>query len=358
MKIVVGLSGGVDSGTAAYILKNEGHTVLAVSMIVFDTESSRREIEYAKKLANDLGIEHRVVDKTKEFREKVLDRFVFDYKNGRTPNPCAICNREIKFNMLIDIMKELNYDHIATGHYANIVFENGRYSIKKSENAKKDQSYLLYNLTQEQLSKIIFPIANMDKSKTREIAYKFNQNLSEKKDSLDLCFVKNMDYKEFINRYEYGDDYREKIALGELNIENKIGEVVDMDGKILGYHNGIMNFTIGQRKGVNIAAGSKKYVVEINSEENRVVLGDDSDLYSDKFLVDELNCQGIDEIKDSIDYEFDCKIRYRDKGSKCILRKENDKYLCILEKKARAITKGQSAVFYRNNLTMCGGIIV
>ncbi len=358
MKVVVGLSGGVDSGTTAYILKNAGHSVFAVSMIVFDTDSSKREVEYAKKLACDLGIEHRVVDKTKEFKEKVLDRFVLDYKSGRTPNPCAICNREIKFNMLLDVMREINYDYIATGHYANVVFENSRYSIKKSENTKKDQSYLLYNLTQEQLSKVIFPIANMDKSKTREIANTFNSDLSKKRDSLDLCFVKDMDYKEFINRYEYGDDYREKIAKGELNIDKKIGEVVDTKGKVMGYHNGIMNFTIGQRKGVNIAAGSKKYVVEINSEENKVVLGDDMDLYSDRFFVDELNCQGIDEIKNSVDYKFICKIRYRDEGSPCILRKENDKYLCILEKKVRAITKGQSAVFYKDNLTMCGGIIV
>ena len=324
MKIVVGLSGGVDSGTSAYILKKEGHTVFAVSMIVFNTESSRREVEYAKKIANDLGIEHRVVDKTKEFREKVLDRFVFDYKNGRTPNPCAICNREIKFNMLIDIMRELNYDHIATGHYANVVFENGRFSIKKSENVNKDQSYLLYNLTQEQLSKVIFPIANMDKSKTREIAYTFNRDLSKKRDSLDLCFVKDMDYKEFIKRYEYGDDYIEKIARGDLNITKKIGEVIDINGKVLGYHNGIMNFTIGQRKGVNIAAGSKKYVVEINSEENKVVLGDDSDLYSDKFLVDELNCQGIDEIKEFVDSTGEKSLIVNSDSSASLLQMKDD----------------------------------
>ena len=358
MKIVIGLSGGVDSGTSAYILKNQGHELFAVSMIVYDTEYSKKEIEYAKKLAKELNIEHRVIDKTKEFKNKILDRFVNEYKNGLTPNPCAICNREIKFDMLLSIMKELNYDHIATGHYANIVYENGRYAIKKSKNDKKDQSYLLYNLTQEQLSKTIFPIGNMDKNEIRNIAITFNKHLSEKKDSIDLCFVKDMDYKEFINRYEYGDDYKEKIAKGKLIIDDKKGVVKDLSGNIIGYHNGIMNFTIGQRKGLNIPTDSKKYVVRIDNTDNSIVIGEEKDLYNDKFFVKELNCQGIDEIKEGIDYNFDCKIRYRDKGVSCILRKADDKYLCILSNKNRAITSGQSAVFYKNDLTMCGGIIV
>ena len=167
-----------------------------------------------------------------------------------------------------------------------------------------------------------------------------------------------MDYKEFINRYEYGDDYKEKIAKGKLIIDYKKGVVKDLSGNIIGYHNGIMNFTIGQRKGLNIPTDSKKYVVKIDNTDNSIVIGEEKDLYSDKFFVKELNCQGIDEIKEGIDYNFDCKIRYRDKGVSCILRKVDDKYLCILSNKNRAITSGQSAVFYKKDLTMCGGIIV
>ncbi len=361
MKIVVGLSGGVDSSTTIYLLKKAGHEVYAVSMIVYNSDYLINEANNAKKIAEKLQVKHRIVDVSKEFDKIVLSNFFNGYKTGKTPNPCAICNQKIKFKLLLDIMNELGYDNIATGHYANVAeCKNGnevRYAIKKSKNRKKDQSYLLYNLTQEQLKRIIFPLSDMDKDEIRSIANNFDNNVSKKEDSFDLCFVKDMDYKEFINIYEYGDDYKEKIAKGEIIKKEECGEIVDLNGKVIGYHKGIKDFTIGQRRGINIGFGSRKYVLDIDYKNNRVVIGEDEDLYKTTFLMSQVNFQSIKNFQEGIQYKYKCKIRYRHEETDCAITKVGNIYKCIFDKPVRAITKGQSAVFYDNDIIVLGGEI-
>ena len=257
-KAVLGLSGGVDSAVAAHRLLKSGYEVVAISMRTNNLRSQQIDIENAAKISKILGIKHKIVDKRKEFDNIVLERFVKDYKNGRTPNPCAICNRYIKFQMLYDEMIKENADTISTGHYANVVkLNNDRYAISESENKKKDQSYLLYNLTQEQLSHIYFPIAGSDKEDIRQIAKEIDVDTSEKKDSFDLCFINDIDYIEFIKRREMGDDYRHKIATGLIKEEDYFAKAkfVDKEGNFLGTNDGIINYTIGQRKGLGTAFG-------------------------------------------------------------------------------------------------------
>ena len=359
-KAILGLSGGVDSSVAAYKLLKMGYEVVAVSMRTNDLESQQRDIENAKKIARLLNIKHKIVDKRKDFDHIVLERFVNDYKNGRTPNPCAICNRLIKFQMLYDEMINENADMISTGHYANVVkLSNGRYAIKESGNKKKDQAYLLYNLTQEQLSHIYFPIADSSKDEIRDFAKEIDEATSEKKDSFDLCFINDIDYIEFIKRRVLGNDYKERIAKGQIREEDFFNKArfVDTNGNFLGTNDGIINYTIGQRKGLGTAFGKRTYVVDIDKNKNEVVLGDDKDLYKTEFYVDEINCQAIDSFEENKTYEYMAKVRYRHEKSLCAIKKEGDLLHCILREPARAITKGQSAVFYDGDIIVAGGTI-
>lgn len=365
MKAIVGMSGGVDSSLVAYLLKEKGYDVIGISMMTYNSIHQKKEMESATRISKVLGIKHEIVDMTKDFKEVIISRFINDYTNGSTPNPCALCNREIKFNLLLNKLKEYGADIIATGHYANVVNINDRYAVKKSENKQKDQSYFLYNISVEQLKYTVFPLANMDKSDTRSMAYHFDKDVSEKKDSEDLCFIKNMDYVEFIKRENFGDDYKIDFASGKLTNKDldkynyfKKGKFVDINGKVLGYHDGIVNYTIGQRKGLNIALGSRKYVIDINPISNEVILGDDSDLFSDEFSVDELNFQAISKNELNDNDEFIVKVRYRDIGTKCNVFKNENKIICKLDAPVRAITRGQSAVFYRDNVTYFGGTII
>ena len=361
-KAVLGLSGGVDSAVAAHRLLKSGYEVVAISMRTNNLRSQQIDIENAAKISKILGIKHKIVDKRKEFDNIVLERFVKDYKNGRTPNPCAICNRYIKFQMLYDEMIKENADTISTGHYANVVkLNNDRYAISESENKKKDQSYLLYNLTQEQLSHIYFPIAGSDKEDIRQIAKEIDVDTSEKKDSFDLCFINDIDYIEFIKRREMGDDYRHKIATGLIKEEDYFAKAkfVDKEGNFLGTNDGIINYTIGQRKGLGTAFGKRTYVVDIDKNKNEVVLGDDKDLYNDEFKVSEVNYQAIDDFEENNTYEYLAKVRYRHEKTMCSITRVGDVLYCKLKEKARAITKGQSAVFYDNDgIIIAGGTIM
>ena len=359
-KVVLGLSGGVDSSVAADKLLNEGYEVVAVSMITNNLPSQKKDIENAEKISKILNIKHKIVDKRKEFDEIVLDRFVSDYKNGRTPNPCAICNRLIKFKMLYDEMLQENADTISTGHYANVVkLSNGRYAIKESANKKKDQAYLLYNLTQEQLSHIYFPIADSEKEDIREFAKDIDIDTSNKKYSFDLCFINDIDYIEFIKRRAMGDDYKQKIAIGAIKEEDFFNKArfVDIDGNFLGMNDGLINFTIGQRKGLGTAFGKKTYVVDIDKDKNQVVLGDDRDLYKTEFCVNEINYQAIEVFEENKTYEYLAKLRYRHTKTLCEITRVADILHCKLKEPARAITKGQSAVFYDNDVIVAGGTI-
>lgn len=365
MKAIVGMSGGVDSSLVAHILKEQGYDVIGISMMTYNSEHQKKEMEAATRIAKVLDVKHEIIDMTEDFKKVVISRFINDYTNGRTPNPCALCNREIKFNLLLNKLKQYDADIIATGHYANVVKINDRYAIKKSKNKNKDQSYLLYNVSVEQLKYIQFPLGDMDKSDTRSMAGSFDKDVSEKKDSEDLCFIKNMDYVEFIKREIFGEDYKIDFAAGKLTNDDlnkynyfKKGKFVDLNNNVLGYHDGIVNFTIGQRKGLNIALGSRKYVLNINPYDNTVVLGDDDDLFSDEFYINELNFQALDEKELKDNDEFVVKVRYRDQGTNCRVFKDGDKILCKLDKPVRAITKGQSAVFYRDDITYFGGTII
>lgn len=382
MKILVAMSGGVDSTVTAHILQKQGHEVIGVNFkFVGDDILSSRMGEFHEPelddIAHTLGIKILYRDFHREFRDKIIKSFVEDYEHGITPNPCAICNATMKFEKLLEVMKEENCDMVATGHYANIdaVGANAtvgastasphRYCIKKSANQQKDQSYMLYRLNQEQLSHIIFPLSNMDKNEVRQIAAELNLKVANKKDSQDVCFINDIDYKEFIKRYEFGDDYKEKIARGLLK-ENEIlsrpyfkkGEFVDLAGNVLGFHNGIINYTIGQRKGLNIAFGERKFVVRIDAEKNQVVLGDNDDLMSSDFSIRDVVFSGHDE--NVIGKKFYAKLRYRHEGTLCEIVGDNKGvFTCHLSSPVRAITSGQSAVFYdEDGRVMFGGIII
>lgn len=365
MKAVVGISGGVDSAVATYLLKQKGFEVVGITMLTSKLKEQLNEVEDAKKIANKLDIKLDIVDLTEKFENKIIKYFVEEYKNGKTPNPCALCNRQIKFNLLLEKMKQYNADYISTGHYANIVFENGRYAISKSKNYQKDQSYLLYNLTQEQLKKTIFPLSDLSKNETRELAKQFDIEISKKNDSEDLCFIKNIDYVEFIKQYELGNDYKLKIANGTMSLDklNNIrglskGEFVDKNDNVLGYHNGTISYTIGQRKNINIAFGKRQYVVNVDAKNNKIVLGSNEDLYTNEFEVNNINYQMQKEIDLFDGDEFIVKTRYRDPGTICTINKYSNCIKCSLSENVRALTRGQVAVFYKNDIIYMGGTIV
>ena len=400
MKIIVGMSGGVDSTIAAYILKKKGHEVLGVNFnftrmgepngeAIRTGELCEPLVELAKKL--DIRIITR--DYTKDFHDKIITSFVRDYESGITPNPCALCNATMKFEKLLEVMREEGADMVATGHYANICKGEPTYCIRKSDNHQKDQSYMLYRLSQDELSHIIFPLANMDKEEVRAIAKDLELPNATAKDSQDVCFIASpLDYKEFIKQFELGPDYKERIARGELSKDDieklpflKKGEFVDTQGKVLGFHNGIINYTVGQRRGVNIAFGERKFVVRIDAEKNQVVLGSNEELFSDRFKIYDLVFSGYNagaksatrmgelcgptgeairmgELRARALTKRACrakcdkvplgcepvtyiaKLRYRHEGTPCDV--DLSTLECRLHEPVRAITPGQSAVFY------------
>lgn len=404
MKILVAMSGGVDSTVTAYLLKKEGHEVIGVNFNFIQLrrgESIRRGEFHEPELdeiAEKLNIKIIYKDYSQEFHDNIIKYFITEYENGRTPNPCAICNPTMKFAKLLQVMREENCDMVATGHYANVDIIGAsetvgasstspvRYCIKKSGNSQKDQSYMLYRLSQDQLSHIIFPLADMDKNEVRKIASELGLKVADKKDSQDVCFVgvsefvgaseivgasstSPINYKEFIKRYEFGPDYKEKIARGQLKEEDilskpyfKHGEFVDLDGKVLGFHDGIINYTIGQRKGFNIAFGERKFAVKIDAEKNQVVLGSNDDLMASEFKMKDVVFSGHDE--NVIGKKFYAKLRYRHDGTLCEIvsvdnNSDNMIFTCRLDSPVRAITPGQSAVFYDDEgRVMFGGIIL
>ena len=404
MKILVAMSGGVDSTISAYLLKKAGHEVVGVNFNFINLKAKSADEPFLEvgtfnspeleEIADKLNIKIIYKDFAQDFHDTIIKYFVNEYECGRTPNPCALCNATMKFDKLLKVMKEENCDMIATGHYANVGSRSSRYYIKKSSNQQKDQSYMLYRLTQEQLSHIIFPLADMDKADVRKIAAELGLKVADKKDSQDVCFIDNskpvgascaspINYKEFIKRYEFGPNYREKIARGELKEEDilskpyfKKGEFVDLYGNVLGFHTGIINYTVGQRKGLNIAFGERKFVVRIDADKNQVVLGSNDDLMSTEFKIRDIVFSGHDE--NVVGKKFYAKLRYRHDGTLCEITASDkacedeltyrrgelceSKQLiltCRLDSPVRAITPGQSAVFYdEEGCVMLGGIIL
>lgn len=346
--VVVGMSGGVDSSVAAYLLKERGYNVIGVTMQIWQEEESGccglSAIEDARRVAHDLDIPYYVMNFRSEFKEKVVDYFVDEYLNGRTPNPCIACNRYVKWESLLKRSRDIGADYIATGHYARIdKLENGRYSLKRSATLAKDQTYALYNLTQDQLKHTLMPVGEYTKEEIRQIADKIQLQVANKPDSQDICFVPDGDYAGFIEK--------------TLDTELPIGNFVTTDGKVLGSHKGITHYTVGQRKGLGLALGYPAFVVEIRPKTNEVVIGTHEDSLSNYVRANRLNFMSIEDLEGEL--RVWAKIRYNHKGAWCTIKKTgDDEVLCTFEEQQRAITPGQAVVFYDGDYVLGGGTII
>lgn len=342
-KVLVGMSGGVDSSVCAALLKQQGFRVGGVTLNLienFDVGS----IEDAKAVCEKLEIPHFTANLQKEFKDRVINNFTEEYINGNTPNPCIVCNKYIKFGEMLTIAKENGYSKIATGHYAQIKKDdNGRYLLCKAEDVTKDQTYVLYCLSQEQLSSVEFPLGALTKAQVRQIAE--NQNLvnAKRKDSQDICFVPDGDYASFIES-----------TTGYIS---RPGDYVDIDGEKLGEHKGVIRYTIGQRKGLGIALGKPAFVINKNAETNKVVLGEQEFLFYKKVLVTNVNFIPFDKLEGEM--KVCAKLRYSQKEQPAVIRpSENGDVLIEFEAPQRAPSSGQSAVFYDGDIVVGGGVIV
>lgn len=349
------MSGGVDSSVAAYLLKEQGYDVIGVTMQIwqdeaFDMQSENggccglSAVDDARRVAEQIGIPHYVMNFKVPFKEKVIDYFISEYEAGRTPNPCIACNRYVKWESLLKRSMDIGADYIATGHYARIQkIYNGRYTLVKSVTEEKDQTYALYSLTQDQLARTLMPIGEYSKEEVRTIAKKAGLSIASKPDSQDICFVPDG---------KYGDFITSNSAKNHLS-----GNFVDIKGNILGQHKGIVHYTVGQRKGLGIASGERLYVLEIRSETNEVVLGKDRELWANHIIVKDFNYVSLEDFSGELNVT--AKIRYNHKGAKATLRKVNDQYVeCIFEEPQRAPTPGQALVCYQDNYVVGGGVII
>jgi len=336
-KVLIGMSGGVDSAVAALLLKNQGYDVTGAMLLL--RENMESEIADAQKIADTLGFELVTIPVYDNFKAVVKDYFADEYLNGRTPNPCVVCNKEIKFNELLKYADENSIDFIATGHYAKIEKIGNAFYLKKAP-TNKDQTYFLYKLNQNILSRTLFPLAEYTKDKIRTIAEKNNLPVASKSDSQEVCFIPDNDYVSFI-RNNYRNDIPE-------------GKFVDTDGNILGSHKGIIYYTIGQRKGLGIAFGKPMYVTKIDAENNCVTLGEEGSQMSDVLTITDINFINGD-IKD--EFTADVKIRCQAKPAKAVLTPDGDKIHIRFFEKQRSVTPGQSAVIYDGDTVIGGGTI-
>ena len=334
-KVLIGMSGGVDSAVAALLLKNQGYDVCGAILLL--RENMESEIADAKKIADHLEIDLVTIPFYNEFESVVKDYFANEYLNGRTPNPCVVCNKEIKFNALLKYADENGFDFIATGHYAKIEEDNGQFYLKKAP-TNKDQTYFLYKLNSEILAKTIFPLCDYTKDEIRSIALENNLPVASKSDSQEVCFIPDNDYVSFI-RNNYTDDIPE-------------GNFVDKEGNILGKNKGIIYYTIGQRKGLGVTFGKPMYVIKIDTKTNSVTLGEEGSQMSDSLWVDDVNFIN-EEIKE--EFEAEVKIRCQAKPARALLTPENDKIRIKFFEKQRSVTPGQSAVFYDGDRVLGGG---
>lgn len=355
-RVVVGMSGGVDSSVAAWLLKEQGYDVIGVTMQIWQDEEPEVQeenggccglsaVDDARRVAERLEIPYYVMNFKKEFKENVMDYFVREYIGGKTPNPCIACNRFVKWESLLKRSMDIGADYIATGHYARIEkLENGRFALRKSATAAKDQTYALYNLTQHQLSHTLMPVGEYTKDEIRAIAEKIGLTVANKPDSQEICFIPDHDYAKFI---EENTDCR----LPE-------GNFVDKDGNILGRHQGITHYTVGQRKGLNLAMGRPVFVTAIRPETNEVVIGDNEDVFSRRLTCSKLNWMAVDGIPGE-GMRVTAKIRYSHKGAPCMIRIiGEDRLECVFDDPQRAATPGQAVVFYDGEYVVGGGTIL
>ena len=354
-KVVVGMSGGVDSSVAAYLLKEQGYDVIGVTMQIWQDESESLQeenggccglsaVDDARRVAAELNMPYYVMNFKQEFKNHVIDYFVEEYECGRTPNPCIACNRYVKWESLLKRSMDIGADYIATGHYARVEqLPNGRYALRVSATSKKDQTYALYNLTQEQLKHTLMPVGEYTKEQIRSIADKISLRVAQKPDSQDICFVPDGDYASFIEE-----------TRGEAFPE---GNFVTLDGKVLGRHKGIIHYTVGQRKGLGLSMGYPVFVLEIRPETNEVVIGTNEDSMATRVRANKLNFMTIEDLTEPM--RVWAKIRYNHKGDWCTIEKMGeDEVLCTFEKPQRAVTPGQALVFYDGEYVLGGGTII
>lgn len=354
-KALVAMSGGVDSSVAAYLTKEMGYNATGVTLKLFDNEDigetkektccSLDDIDDARNVCRKIGIPYYVYNFKDSFKENVIDRFISAYENGTTPNPCIDCNRYIKFEKLIRRAEELEFDKVVTGHYSIIEYDEGadRFLLKKSADLSKDQSYVLYSLTQKQLSKTLLPLGNLTKSYVREIAESLNLINAKKHDSQDICFVPDGDYAKFIEQYT-GRTYPN-------------GNFVDENGNILGEHKGIIRYTVGQRKGLGLALPCPMYVKEKNLEENKVILCENHRLFSKELYATDINLISCDRIDKPM--RVKARVRYNQPEKPATVEQTDNNTLHItFDEPQRAISKGQAVVLYDGEYVIGGGTII
>ena len=364
--IAVAMSGGVDSSTVAAMLRADGHSVIGLTMQLWNQRRlsghagmpesvqgrccSLDDVYDARRVAETLGIPYYVVNHEERFEKEVVRPFVEEYLSGRTPIPCSLCNNHLKFDQLLIVAQQIGADALATGHYARVEFDEqrGRWLLKRPADCAKDQTYFLFGLTQEQLSRTLFPLGEMTKPQVRDLARNHGLALAEKPDSQEICFVPGGDYKKFLDAYlaERGDV-----------LPDTAGELVTTDGEVIGEHAGIHNFTVGQRKGLGVATGSPLYVIQIKGDARQVVVGDRENLYARTLRARRVNLVAVEDLTEPMRVQV--KIRHRHEGAAAMVEKTgNDEVQVTFDEPQRAITPGQAAVFYDREIVVGGGWIV
>ncbi len=344
MKIAVAMSGGVDSSVAAALLKQQGHGVIGVTMKLVDNANSRNAISDAQKVAKKLGIPHHIIDLQNIFQRVIINDFYREYGLGHTPNPCVLCNRHIKFGILWEKAKGLGIDFLATGHYARIEkTKHGRYILKKGKDKSKDQSYFLCQLTQEQLKRSLFPIGELTKEKVRKVAQEMEIPVATRNESQEICFVTDDDHVRFLKEH-----YPGKI---------ETGPILDINGKKLGEHQGIMFYTVGQRKGLGVTAAEPLYVTAIDVEKNAIIVGLKEQTYADELIADNINWIGESILEKPTKMKSRIRYRHPESDSTVSIIKENVVHVKFT-KPQMAITPGQAVVFYKGDTVIGGGRII
>lgn len=343
-RVLLGMSGGVDSSVSALLLQKQGYEVVGITMLLCSGEESQA-IQDARNICKKLNIEHYVYDLQNEFKENVIKDFIKKYEECLTPNPCIKCNRYMKFGYMYQKAKELNCNYIATGHYAKKEFseEYNKYVIKKSNAGKKDQTYVLYNIPSEMVEHVLFPLSDFEsKDEIRKIATDNGLVTANKPDSQEICFIPDNDYVNFLERH---------------NIQGmKHGKIINREGVILGKHQGLHRYTIGQRRGMGISSSTPLYVIELNKEKNQLIVGKEEELYTDTVKVIDTNCILFDNFENGM--RVDAKIRYSAPAKEATIFVNEDNSLTVkFDEKVRAVTPGQAIVFYINDILVGGGQI-